>query len=122
MVQPQVFHIYLYDTLIDVNQSATLLSANPPYLQQYLADQSGLAGALTLASADAPPVGPLDAKQCARAELLAKLFVSRERFREAAAVYRSLAMRRAGSGDQGVPLDQRVRYLEAAVLQVSWML
>ncbi|KAJ9533495.1 hypothetical protein QJQ45_026554, partial [Haematococcus lacustris] len=130
------FHACLYSQLIDMGDSARLLAAGAPHLEAFLLTRSGcgpalatvadlLGGAVTGAAAASsllaalPPVGPLGRQQVSLAELLAKLYIGRRQYREAAVVYAALGLRRAGPGEAGVQLDGRVSSLQSAVLQAK---
>ena len=51
-------------------------------------------------------------------DFLAKLYIGRYQYGDAAAVYEALAARRQGPGDQQVTLPQRIDLYQSAVLQV----
>ncbi len=57
------------------------------------------------------------ALQVAALEILARLYIERDRFEAATAVYAALAERRSGLGDAAVQLDERLDRLQAAELQ-----
>jgi nuclear pore complex protein Nup155 len=125
------FHSCLYDALIDMGEVSTLLSSGAPHLEAYLVANSGCGGALQAAAAAGmlhgsegallamPPVGPLTAQQLNLANLLAKLYIGQQRFREAAILYTALGMRASGAGERAVTLGQRVKSLQLAVLQAK---
>jgi hypothetical protein len=54
-------------------------------------------------------------------DILAKLYISRYQYADAAAVYEALATRRQGLGDQQVTLAQRIDLYQSAVLQVAFL-
>ena len=56
--------------------------------------------------------------QVAHLEILARLYILRYQYAEAAAVYETLAARRQGLGDESVDLPERVELYRSAVLQV----
>jgi nuclear pore complex protein Nup155 len=60
--------------------------------------------------------------QVASLETLAKLYIARYQYADAAAVYEVLAVRRQGLGDQQVSLAQRLDLYQNAVLQVQMTL
>lgn len=92
-----------------------LLLLDTPTLEQYLIRAGGLAGASPAAA-----VAALAPAQVAHVEVLARLYISRGEYAQAAQVYEILADRQAGPGE-GAPepsLEARVSYYQAAVLQV----
>jgi len=115
----------LYDAMIAMGDATTLLSSDPPHLERFLAEHSGLATATGYGSSvvylpnNGAPVGPLSRRQVQLAELLAKLHIGKRRFQEAASVYAALASRRSGPGESSVGLEERVSALQAAVLQAK---
>ena len=50
-------------------------------------------------------------------EVLAKLYILRYQYADAAAVYQTLAVRKQGLGSEAVDLSERVDYYRSAVLQ-----
>ena len=56
--------------------------------------------------------------QVAHLEILAKLYILRYQYADAAAVYETLAVRKQGLGDEAVDLSERVEMYRSAVLQV----
>ena len=50
-------------------------------------------------------------------EVLAKLYILRYQYADAAAVYQTLAVRKPGPGSEAVDLLERVEYYRSAVLQ-----
>ena len=54
----------------------------------------------------------------AHLEILAKLYILRYQYADAAAVYETLAVRKQGLGDEAVDLSDRVEMYRSAVLQV----
>ena len=50
-------------------------------------------------------------------EVLAKLYILRYQYADAAAVYQTLAVRKPGPGSEAVDLSERVEYYRSAVLQ-----
>ena len=56
--------------------------------------------------------------QVAHLDILAKLYILRYQYADAAAVYETLAMRQQGLGDEAVDLPERVELYRSAVLQV----
>ncbi|KAF5829261.1 Non-repetitive/WGA-negative nucleoporin C-terminal-domain-containing protein [Dunaliella salina] len=115
----------LYDAMIAMGDATTLLSSDPPHLERFLAEHSGLATATGFGSSvvylpnNGAPVGPLNRRQVQLAELLAKFHIGKRRFQEAASVYAALASRRSGPGESAVGLEERVSALQAAVLQAK---
>ena len=57
--------------------------------------------------------------QVASLDTLAKLYIERYQYGEAAAVYEALATRKQGLGDQSVDLASRLDLYQSAVLQVN---
>ena len=57
------------------------------------------------------------AAQVASLDTLARLYIARFQYADAAAVYAALAVRRAGLGDQAVDLAERLDLYQSAVLQ-----
>lgn len=57
------------------------------------------------------------AAQVASLDTLARLYIARFQYADAAAVYAALATRRAGLGDQAVDLAERLDLYQSAVLQ-----
>lgn len=56
--------------------------------------------------------------QVAHVDVLARYYISRQAYANAARVYELLAERRSGPGDASVALDARAQAYQAAVLQV----
>ena len=56
--------------------------------------------------------------QVAHLDILAKLYILRYQYADAAAVYETLAVRKQGLGDEAVDLPERVELYRSAVLQV----
>ena len=56
--------------------------------------------------------------QVAHLDILAKLYILRYQYADAAVVYETLAMRKQGLGDEAVDLPERVELYRSAVLQV----
>ena len=54
----------------------------------------------------------------AHLDILAKLYILRYQYADAAAVYETLAVRKQGTGDEAVDLPERVELYRSAVLQV----
>ncbi|PSC67210.1 nuclear pore complex NUP155 [Micractinium conductrix] len=108
------FHASLYATLVQCSAIKELLSLDTPHLEAYLIRAGGLLGATPGAS-----VGPLSASQVAHTEVLARFYISRHRYAEAAQVYELLADRASGPGEQAVSLQQREEYYQQAVLQAK---
>ncbi|GAX83884.1 hypothetical protein CEUSTIGMA_g11309.t1, partial [Chlamydomonas eustigma] len=114
------FHHVLYGCLIDMGQTSLLLSLDSPHLEAYLVQEAwGAAGATALSGGPSPLVGPLGKRQVQAADLLSKMCVGKNRFREACSVMLALAARRGGPGEQSVSLEERLRCLEGAVLQAK---
>ena len=55
--------------------------------------------------------------QVASLNVLARLYIARFQYGDAAAVYAALAQRKAGLGDQAVDLAERLDLYQSAVLQ-----
>ena len=55
--------------------------------------------------------------QVTHLEVLAKLYILRYQYADAAAVYQTLAVRKQGLGSKAVDLSERVEYYRSAVLQ-----
>ncbi len=60
------------------------------------------------------------AAQVASLDTLARLYIARFQYADAAAVYAALAARRAGLGDQAVDLAERLDLYQNAVLQACF--
>ena len=56
--------------------------------------------------------------QVAHLDILARLYILRYQYADAAAVYETLAVRKQGLGDETVDLSERVELYRSAVLQV----
>lgn len=106
-----LFHRALYSFLLDA-APGELLGLNTPHLEGWLRSEGGLPAQPVAPSL----VGPLKRRQVAALQLLAKLYVARQRGADAAAVHAVLAQRKGGAGDAAVTLDERVSELQAAVL------
>lgn len=61
------------------------------------------------------------ALQVAHLEILARLYILRYQYADAAAVYETLAVRKQGLGDEAVDLSERVELYRSAVLQVKFL-
>jgi len=59
------------------------------------------------------------ALQVSHLEILARLYILRYQYADAAAVYETLAVRKQGLGDEAVDLSERVELYRSAVLQVK---
>ncbi|CAL8471349.1 g10891 [Coccomyxa elongata] len=111
------FHAVLYDTLVDMRATAQLLQLDSPLLERHLRSSGGLP------DRGAPPqgaaIGPLSPTQVASLNVLARLYIARFQYADAAAVYAALAQRKAGLGDQAVDLAERLDLYQSAVLQAK---
>lgn len=110
------FRRLLYYKLVDLQDFSDLLSLQVDDLEDYLAKEGGLTqGVQKLATVER--IGPLSGLQEVQLELLAKLYVNKKRFSDAAQVYRILGDRISGHQDLAVSLEKRIHHYQDAVLQ-----